>query len=105
MYKLKRTGRGKGRFNYCKKLVIYKEQHDALAKKLLTEQNDYFGYAREILKSRELATKIDRLLHFEELFPQSKRFEDIMEEINSITRQNLKKEVEIEMILKKVIAY
>lgn len=104
MKKIKRTGNEKGRFNYCKKLCIYKEQHETLAKELLQTKKDYFGFAREIIKARNLGIKIDKLLHLIP-FHQSTDFEMVMEEINSITRQNLTKEVEIETILKSVVAY
>lgn len=104
MTKGKFTGSEKGRYNYLNKLMKYKARHKRIARELLREHNDYFGFAREIVKARELEMLIDKLLHISSYNYSTNLKEVIEKEINPITTQKLKKDIEIATIIKEVIA-
>ena len=104
MTKGKRTGNEKGRYNYLNKLMKYRACHKRQACELLRKHNDYFGFAREIIKVRELDKLINKLLHISVPEYSTNLKEVIEKEINPITTQKLKKDIEIATIIEEVIA-
>ena len=82
----------KGTRNYLIKLRAYATEHKNNAHKKL-DNNDIWGFAFEIMRAKNANLKFAHLLHMDE-DKKDVTLDDVMNEINTITRQRLLPEIE-----------